>query len=324
MNDEERITIGKKGKGDEMVGYEIYYQTKGIDSVDKYHIKCKSCRYGDLNRFNNYILCTKYNKLLVYGYIGEITQSLGYYFSTYDISSIILKYFDTNNNFDFNIKYARKFKSIRSMFIDIDGVDLTSKKSNDKNIQPITFSLTLLSNPNPKRNNCTIRMGLIGFKNNLSNCRLKKYYSNIAQWRKKERLSNKYLTRRDFFEEFKSSPPSFLTLDDRDMHEKGFTKNEDGYAFARHVMEWDNICDSTMIPTVAIDIVNLTMKCYLNNNNNNKNNNNINSNNNMEAKITTAQLKNNMIYIFTLDIRGCICQNETDKGCLFRLKVQQA
>ena len=110
-------------------------------------------------------------------------------------------------------------------------------------------------------------------------------------------------------------------MHDPKMQDIGFSRDEDGRTDAIHCMRWDNMYDSTMI--VTVDIVNKKIKWYLENKNNCNDNNNATNDSSIQTTNKTGILKENMIYIFTLDIRGCICKNEKDKGCSFRLKVEQ-
>ena len=302
----------------ELIGFEIYRQMPGIQSIHRHFVQ-ESIRMGQKGFVkNNYILCSKYEKLLVLGYVRQVLLPQSSYnkniYSVSDTSSVILKYVSNNNNdndsdnnsgtFDFNVNRKDGDHRWSSIFLDINGIDLDTNRVNlkqgeEQEHRQITFSLQYKYGPCKLSNyNEIICMGLIGFRNNISNSEIKYNTRGKTQSRILEMKNNAFLRRRDFFNEFEIYP-LYLgagTLSQSKMKRIGFSKHEDDYV--THMISNElNVDNSTIFITVDIgknvktNVVNNKMYFYEKNNNSG-----------IKTDIKSIQLRNNMIYIH---IRSC-------------------
>ena len=335
-----------------MIGYEIYNQKEGIDKINK-HFLHQVSRFSRGRHFsvkNNYILTSKHSNLLTFTYVRQFMERQFYQYSTSDVSSIISKYV-SNNSFDFIIDSARQRCKRASIFVDINGVDLSTNSQN-KNLKPITFSVRHIQRP---RKNCrplcrhpseyryVIKIGLLAFNNNLkhkiidhtkSNKRYKRNEINQRYKRNKKNKKNKrnksdknytnnninnkskgdkYLTRQDFLQQFGRHPQSFLSFHQGQLRAQGFSENVSNPDDHVSVImsDWDLSYEHARME-LKVDLMNNEGSCLK-----------INGNNSIDLQ--KEQLNDDMIYIFTLDIRRCYCNpfdyEKDDAIC--QLKVEQ-
>ena len=236
----------------ELLSYDIYYQTAGINSS---HLEYSLNKNGkQIHR----ILSEKYNNLLVFGYIREYTKSIG----TRDISSIVLKYF-TNNKFNFNVTDHNPITddgcsmTIENMFIDLNDVDFSTYDGSfsQNTRRPLTVSLKLIEQKCKsnlyRKSGYNVTLLLIGFKKDLPNLlQVNKENTNDnnnnnngnSSHDNEDSNSIEFLTRQDFFESFEEchnangAQCNIMTCNQESMKKKGFgiNKNDCIYYFIQY------------------------------------------------------------------------------------------
>lgn len=273
-----------------MIGYEIYNQKPGISSINKH--------FQRDGLTNNYILTKKYSSLLTFGYVRRLTQFYDY--SINDVSSIISNYV-SNNSFDFNIgAFSDRFEQRASIVLDIYGIDLsTNEKTGFENIKPITFSLKHIQRP---KRNCIckrkytygIRMGLTGYEMKLSN---------------KDIQRGRRLTKQDFLREYSIAAPSFRTFE---QSVKGLSRTNCTDDYEAIVLSDKNLLSEESMIKLIVDLAKKEVIFH-----------GINENDIICVK--KMGLKDDMNYVFTLEVRDCRCPKSADeKNCICRLKVEQS
>ena len=161
-------------------------------------------------------------------------------------------------------------------------------------------------------------MGLVGFKNNLSNEYLKsRCLTHKTQLRKEEIKRNKFLTRKDFFDEFRRFPAGLRTFEQSVMKKKGFSNEKQDYViYTATESIYEKGDDLTIEATVDFGNKMPKMEFYQ-----------VNNVSGIKRDIRSVQLQKDMIYVFTLDVVGCDCENKqlqhVHEDASFQLKVEQ-
>ena len=152
-------------------------------------------------------------------------------------------------------------------------------------------------------------MGLIGFKNNLSNKYLKGH-KHKSKLRMQQIRRNRHLSRLDFLEDFGSFPASFRTMEQKIMKVQGFSRNVGDSTWCI-LADSSKLSNSETTMKLSVDLANRKADYY-----------GMNGNSSVVRTIQTKSLETDMIYVFVLDATQCNCGRDCKK-CMCQLKVDQ-